>query len=101
MDTYLIKIDDRYFVNTNEEDFFIGLEYMDYLIKQTERVRELEEENKRYREALEFYADEETYETKFVTHTDEIYDPFTLIDFFTLVELDGGEKARKALEGEE
>lgn len=54
--------------------------------------QELREQNKRYREALEFYADEETYETKFATDTDEIFDPFTLI------ELDEGKKARQALE---
>src|SRR5690554_4019568 len=59
------------------------------------KIQELREQNKRYREALEFYADEETYETKFATDTDEIFDPFTLI------ELDEGKKARKALEGEE
>ena len=85
-------------------------------MKKVQRVQELEMENKslnhilgehivaceqmekkikRYREALEFYADEETYETKFATDTDEIFDPFTLI------ELDEGKKARRALEGEE
>ena len=51
--------------------------------------------NQRYKQALEFYADEETYETKFATDTDEICDPFTLI------ELDEGKKARKALEGDD
>jgi len=66
-----------------------------WLIKRAKQVQELEKQNKRYREALEFYANEETYETKFATDTDEIFDPFTLI------ELDNGEKARKALEGEE
>ena len=54
--------------------------------------QELREQNKRYKQALEFYADEETYETKFATDTDEIFDPFTLI------ELDEGKRARKALE---
>ena len=57
--------------------------------------RELKEQNKRYKQALEFYADEETYEIKFATDTDEIFDPFTLI------ELDEGKKARQALEGKE
>lgn len=65
------------------------------LQEQAERVQELERKIERYREALEFYANEETYETKFATDTDEIFDPFTLI------ELDEGKKARKALEGEE
>src|SRR5690606_9937569 len=51
-----------------------------WLIEQAERVQELEQQNKRYKQALEFYADEETYETKFATYTDEIYDPFPLIE---------------------
>lgn len=59
-----------------------------------ERYLETKELNKRLREALEFYANEETYATKFATDTDEIFDPFTLI------ELDMGKKARKVLEGE-
>lgn len=66
-----------------------------WLIKRAKLVQELEQQNKRYREALEFYANEETYEMKFATDTDEIFDPFTLI------ESDEGKKARKALEGEE
>src|SRR5690606_1692126 len=70
-----------------EDDFW-------YLYDQAERVQELERKIERYREALEFYANEETYETKFATDTDEIFDPFTLI------ELDEGKKARQALEGE-
>ena len=69
-----------------EDDFW-------YLYERAERVQELERKIERYREALEFYANEETYETKFATDTDEICDPFTLI------ELDEGKKARKALEG--
>ena len=68
---------------------------VDWLVEQAERVQELEKQNKRYEQALEFYADEETYETKFATYTDKIYDPFTLI------ELDEGKKARQALEDEE
>ena len=63
--------------------------------KQAERAEELEKQNKRYKQALEFYADEETYEMKFVANTDEIGVPLTVI------ELDEGKKARKALEGEE
>lgn len=56
----------------------------------------LEIESQQYKQALEFYADEETYEIKNATDTDEIYDPFRLID------LDEGEKATKALkEGNE
>ena len=72
---------------------FVSLGYMDYLFKQAERVHELEQQNKRYKQALEFYANEETYEMKFPTDTDEICVPLTII------ELDEGKKAREALEG--
>ena len=67
---------------------------VDWLVGQAERAEELERKIERYRKVLAFYADEETYETKFATDTDEIFDPFTLI------ELDEGKTARKALEGE-
>ena len=63
-----------------------------YLYEQAERVQELERKIERYREALEFYANEETYEMKFVANTDEIGVPLTVI------ELDEGKKARQALE---
>jgi len=65
-----------------------------WLIEQAERVQELERKIERYREALEFYANEETYEMKFVANTDEIGVPLTVI------ELDEGKKARQALEVE-
>src|SRR5690554_810236 len=68
---------------------------VDWLVEQAERVQELEKQNKRYEQALEFYADEETYEMKFVANTDEIGVPLTVI------ELDEGKKARQALEDEE
>lgn len=61
-------------------------ESFDWLIKQVEKAE-------RYKQALEFYANEETYETKFATDTNEI------CDLFTLIELDNGQKARQALEG--
>lgn len=64
------------------------------LEEQVERAEELERKIERYRETLKFYADEETYETKFATDTDDICDPFTLI------ELDKGEKARQELESD-
>lgn len=101
---------------SDQELFRKRLATFDWLIKQAERVQKLEKDldeeldiglkmegeanewerkAKRYKQALEFYADEETYETKFATDTDEIYDPFTLI------ELDEGKKARQALEGKE
>ena|SRR5690606_39212629 len=66
-----------------------------YAKEQSKRVQELEQQNKRYKQALEFYADEETYEMKFVANTDEIGVPLTVI------ELDEGKKARQALEDEE
>src|SRR5690606_21955493 len=72
-----------------------SLYYADHINWLINRVEELEKQNKRYREALEFYANEETYETKFATDTDEIFDTFTLI------ELDEGKRACKALEGDD
>lgn len=75
--------------------FTLDADDYDWLIEQAERAQELERKIERYRKVLAFYADEETYETKFATDTDEIFDPFTLI------ELDEGEKARQVLEGEE
>jgi len=101
---------------SDQELFRKRLATFDWLIKQAERVQKLEKDldealdiglkmegdaiewerkAKRYKQALEFYADEETYKTKFATDTDEIYDPFTLI------ELDEGKKARQALEEKE
>ena len=53
-------------------------------------VNRLEHENKRLREALEFYASEKTYETD-VTNQ---WEPVTLIDS------DNGKRARQALEGD-
>jgi len=64
-----------------------------WLIKQAKRVHELEQQNKRYREALEFYADRENYEP-------EHYDPDTH-DYTSLIDRDKGATARQALEGEE
>src|SRR5699024_8198308 len=69
---------------------------VEFLIEQSERAQALEKENEKaykaikhemildssYREALEFYADKENY----------VEGPME-------VELDGGEKARQALEG--
>ena len=78
------EMKDFYHVNEPIKVEKSDIETIEWLIKQVEK----------YREALEFYADEETYETKFATDTDEIYDPFTLI------ELDEGKKARKALESD-
>lgn len=51
-----------------------------------EEIQLLQAENKRYRNALEFYADETTYTNEFE-------------DCPPAVQLDGGQTARKALEG--
>ena len=76
--------------------------------KMTQRVQELEVwyhsyhkeaklnnilkiQNKRYREALEFYADKENYKP---------FDGIFLSSYQNKVDEDGGEKARQALEGE-
>ena len=94
--------------------FDLTEEDIEWLIEQAERVQELEselnkqieigykfegevydlaKENKRYREALEFYADRENYEP-------EHYDPDTH-DYISMIDRDKGTTARKALEGEE
>jgi len=88
---------------TNED-----LNTLEWLIEQAERVQELEdnlinnqrtfakidlgrkEENKRYLEALKFYANEESYE-EFERKT---------CGWASDVEIDRGEKARQAIEGE-
>ncbi|HLR88974.1 MAG TPA: hypothetical protein VK042_04540 [Atopostipes sp.] len=59
-----------------------------WLVEQAERVQELENQNERYREALEFYGDEKVW-TRYNQQGN------------TEISLDGGNKARKALEGEE
>jgi len=59
-----------------------------------EYVAELEEENKRYKQALEFYADKKTYNlgVKFSMGTAHPrHEP---------IKFDQGEKARQALEGD-
>ncbi len=60
----------------------------DYLLIQASKVEELERQNKRYQQELEFYADEESW---------SLYDHHGR----TLIGIDGGMRARKALEGEE
>ena len=55
-------------------------------------IQDLQEQNKRYREALEFYADEENYKP---------FDGIILSNYQNKVDEDGGEIARKALEDEE
>jgi|SRR5690625_301062 len=98
------------------EDESIGIlpEDIEWLIEQAERVGELEEEvqdisvwnhghrchihklkqqNERYREALEFYANRDNYKL-------EHFDP-NLEGYMSTVDYDEGQKARKELEGEE
>ena len=53
--------------------------------------QKLNEQNKRYREALEFYADKENYKP---------FDGIFLSSYQNKVDEDGGEIARKALKGE-
>ena len=81
---------------------------LDWLIKQAERVQELEdiiyqdarqdvieglyEENKRYREALKFYADRDNYKL-------EHFDP-NLDDYMSTVDYDEGQKARQTIGSE-
>jgi len=88
---------------------------IEWLIEQAERVQELEselnkqieigykfevevydlaKENKRYREALEFYADRENYKPD-PYH----YDPY-IGEYISMIDYDNGATARQALEGE-
>lgn len=63
---------------------------------QNARNERLEQENQRYKEALEFYADGETY-----TDDRQYTSTGTLVHTgFTKIECDCGEKARQALRGE-
>ena len=66
------------------------LEKVEYALQETYRQereynKKLEQQNKRYRETLKFYADEESW---------SIYDNHGR----TAIGMDGGQKARKALE---
>jgi len=69
-----------------QTDYNLNDEDVEWLIQQVER---LEKENKRLREALEFYADENSYRKIGFA---ELYSP---------AEKDFGQKARQALEGTE
>lgn len=66
---------------------------LDWLIEQTERVSELEIENARLREALEFYADADNNHHK-IDFTIREY------EYLSAIVRDEGEKARQALKGE-
>ena len=87
---------------TNEQ-IAEAVKYIMYIIENVEmlnnalddalRVKEIEQQNKRYREALKFYADRENYEPNH-------YDPDTH-KYMSMIDHDEGAIARKALEGEE
>ena len=70
-------------------DILTTLEKQDIIKLLDQNVR-LIKQNKRYREALEFYADKENYKL-------EHFDP-NLDDYMSTVDYDEGIKARKALE---
>lgn len=63
---------------------------MKYRAESRQDITKLLVEVERLREALEFYADEKTYETDVTSQ----WEPVTLIDS------DNGKRARQALEGE-
>lgn len=64
----------------------------EYRYAQQERMIELEQQNKRYREALEFYADKDNYKL-------EHFDP-NLDDYMSTVDYDEGQKARQTIGSE-
>ena len=68
-----------------------NIEAIDDALDDALRVKEIKEQNKHYREALEFYADRENYEP---VH----YDPDSH-DYTSMIDHDKGATARKALEG--
>ena len=76
---------------------------LENIIYQDERQAVLEgmyEQNKRYREALEFYADEGTYEVvETIPPTDEYQQPIEpVFKTVPIIYYDKGKEARKALE---
>lgn len=84
---------------TDDELYHKRSKVFDWLIN---RVEELEEQNKLYREALEFYADQTIYKEELINEASYDADGVCISnDEYAppVVYLDGGEKARKALEG--
>lgn len=106
---------------------FVSDEHVEWLIQQAERVQELEEvllqnkydkalyekkviewlelkeENRRYKRALEFYADEENYKENLISKAEYDADGVCIsIDEYDppIIYFDNGEKARQALEGD-
>ncbi|WP_346208375.1 hypothetical protein NSS91_07465 [Caldifermentibacillus hisashii] len=87
-----------------EYDYNLSGDDIEWLIEQAERVQELKEQNQRYREALEFYADQTIYKEELINEASYDADGVCISnDEYAppVVYLDGGEKARKALEGKE
>src|SRR5699024_702661 len=68
-----------------------------------QRGRKVRKQNKRYRDALEFYADEGTYEVvETLPPTDEYHHPIEpVFNSVPIIYYDRGREARRALEGEE
>lgn len=74
------------------------------LIEQVKRVHELEQQNERYREALTFYAEESNYDYDVRVDSISYVGDQSEMKFYRLdskILNDKGERARKALEGEE
>ena len=73
---------------------------MDVISKHIKMIKKLEKQNKRYREALEFYADEGTYEVvETLPPTDEYQQPIEpVFKTVPIIYYDKGKEARKALE---
>lgn len=93
-DIKLLESDIGYLINQAEraQDYKTAYEIVDMLARSTvDKANELKQQNKRYREALEFYADKENYKP---------FDGIFLSSYQNKVDEDGGEIARKALKGE-
>ena len=58
-------------------------------LEDDEYINRLEQQNKRYREALEFYSKRDNYEPKH-------FDP-NVVDYMSVIDYDEGEEARKTL----
>ena len=74
------------------------------LIEQAKRVQELERQNERYREALTFYAEKSNYDYDVKIDLIGYVGDQSDMKFYRLdskILNDKGERARKALEGEE
>lgn len=75
-----------------------------WLIEQAGRVQKLEQQNKRYREALTFYAEENNYDYDVKVDSISYVGDQSDMKFYRLdskILNDKGATARKALEGED